>query len=84
MGESSSLQDRSVLEVSGRTIAATLWAFTGTKELQDSPYTQRAACRSEIQALPGSKLGADRRSMYPQETCSDFVTTNPTGKQPGP
>jgi hypothetical protein len=36
-----------VLEVSGRTIAAMLWAFTGTKELQDSPYTQYAGCRSE-------------------------------------
>lgn len=37
MGESSSLQDRSVLEVSDSTIAVTVCAFTGTKGLQDSP-----------------------------------------------
>ena len=43
MGESSSLQDRSVLEESENTIAATVSAFTGTKGLQDSPYTRHAA-----------------------------------------
>jgi len=37
MGESSPLWDQSLLEESGRTIAATVWAFTGTKELRDSP-----------------------------------------------
>jgi len=54
MGESSSLQDRSVLEVSEDTIAVTVCTFTGTKELQGSPYAEQGVCHPIDEAMPRS------------------------------
>lgn len=61
MGESSSLQDRSVLGVSEDTIAAKVCVFTGTKELQGSPYAEEDSCHLSMKQYHARANGGRAR-----------------------